>query len=97
MGFLPLYKLNGKKLKLIFPKQFKHEYKMIQKLLSVAHFSVEGKKMNLIALHKNPGNYAQRLSWSFAKRRIWWFFMCIHDNQIRIINSYSIIKDKYTS
>lgn len=45
---------------------------MIQKLFSVVHFSLEwGKKkkeQSLIALHKNPGNYAQRLPWSFAKK-----------------------------
>lgn len=25
-------------------------------------------EQNVIALHKNPGNYAQRLSWSFARK-----------------------------
>lgn len=44
---------------------------MIQKLFSAAYFSLEEKKneQNLIALHKNPGNYAQRLSRSFPQKK----------------------------
>lgn len=43
---------------------------MIQKLFS-ADFSLQGinKEQNLTALHKNPGNYAQRLSRSFAQKK----------------------------
>lgn len=30
VGFLPLYKLHGKKPNLTFPKQFKHKYKLFK-------------------------------------------------------------------
>lgn len=98
MGFLPLYKLRGKKPKLIFPIQFKHKYKYLKgDFSSTFFFGRKKNEQNLIALHKNPGNYAQRLCWSFAEKRVCWLSMCINYNQIGIVRSYSIIKDKYTS
>lgn len=48
VGFLPLYKLRGKKPKLIFPIQFKHKYKYLKADFSSTFFFGRKKKMNRI-------------------------------------------------
>lgn len=69
-GFLPFYKLDGKNPNLIFPKQFKHKYNDSKAVFSsIFFFGRKKNEQNLMALHKNPGNYAQRLSRSFPQKK----------------------------